>query len=218
MRAAIGLFAAVLLAGTALSQISPAPSTPPAPPADAGNGGMVTSINASSVKALFDAAGVQAEIKTTDSGYSYIYGQPSGFPMYVFPANCEGGDSLNGKCPIVVIESGALKRQLTAVQVNAYNQNITLANAMLYEGGSGPVIEYAFSVADGVGPNYLRSAFKTFTNEMSAFASYAKSVTETSSSTPAPAPGGFSAVEADPGLGGDFSTERSGDVPNFNAN
>ncbi|MBL9010773.1 MAG: YbjN domain-containing protein [Alphaproteobacteria bacterium] len=177
--------AALLIAGSALAQFpsvsppspTPAPAAEPAPAAaSSATGAMTTWTNATQLKALFEEAGVPVEVKTTDKGYTFLVGRPQGYIMVVYPADCKG-DSATGQCAVVALESGIWNKAITVEDANRFNTEPRLANAVIYEGNeSKPAIEYTISLGAGVGPDYMRTAFRFFTNDMIAFQQYIDSL------------------------------------------
>lgn len=149
----------------------PPPPAPPAPPAPvAAAPGVVKSVNLNVIKAVFDNAGVPAEIQKTNDGFSYVAAKLGGNFVATAPLDCKNSDP-NGECGAVVILSGTMSAKLTPAQVNEYQQDLHLATPLLVGQGE-PMLRYAFLINDGIAPNYLEGTLVAFKYEMDSFATF----------------------------------------------
>lgn len=199
------------LAGFAIAQ-TPGPAQPEPPPAPgpetapAPAAGLVTSVNATSIKAVFDAANVPVEVLTTDKGYTYLRGKPQDYTMFVYPLDCEG-NSLDGVCKAFAMETALWNLAIGPENANLYNRNTALANAVVYDADGGkPVLEYTVAVDSGVSADYVRTTLRYFTYNMKAFHQFLDELQSKAASQPAPS--GFAAAE--PGASVLSSVPRSG--------
>jgi len=177
---ALALGVALCSAATAADLAQP---VPPAPAA--ATDGLIHSLNATSLKAVFDAAGVPVEVHTTDQGYTYLSGSPQDYKMFVYPLDCEGS-SLDGQCKAIALESALWTPAIGPEKANEYNRNVGLANAVTYEADGGrPVVEYTFAVDAGVGPDYVRTILRYFTYSMQNFGKYLSDLQAAQASAPA---------------------------------
>ncbi len=187
-RIAIALALGASLAGVAVAQTPDLAQPEPTPAATA----LTTSVNANSLKAIFEAANVPVEVHTTDKGYSYLSGRPLDYTMFVYPLDCEGS-SLDGNCKAFAMESALWNAAIGVEKANAYNQKTKLATAVVYDNDAGkPVIEYVVAIDSGVGPDYLRTTLRYFTYGLQDFHQY---LNDLSQAAPAP-PSGFSVKPA----------------------
>lgn len=147
----------------------PAPPVAPAPPAPVAPG-VVKSVNLSVIKAVFDNAGVPAEIQKTNDGFSYVAAKLGGNFVATAPLDCKNSDP-NGECGAVVILSGTMSAKLTPAQINEYQQDLHLATPLLVGQGE-PMLRYAFLINDGIAPNYLEGTLVAFKYEMDSFATF----------------------------------------------
>lgn len=152
---------------------TPAPPQPappgPAPGAPAA-GGLVTTVNVDSLKAVFDQNNVPATIQS-DSGFTYVSSTLNGNAVYVVPMACINGDA-KGDCKVVMLASANWQSKMKLSVVMDFVRKPHFASVVVTADGY-PFLRYAFAVTAGVGPDYIKSALIAFGGEMTEFAGFA---------------------------------------------
>lgn len=172
-------FGAVIAAGTALAQMPPmaGPGGTPTPPAaDAAAPaatGMINSVNVNSLKAVFDAAGVQAEIVKEANGFSYVSTTLFSAPVVAVPMDCANGDQ-TGDCKVIFVESGQWNAKMPSAKLAEFNRDLRFSHMISYEEGGEPALRYVVSVGQGVSPDFVLGTFANFAGDLQDFVKFAQ--------------------------------------------
>lgn len=155
----------------------------------------VSTVNIASLKSVFDAHGIPAEISTNQNGASYISATVGGRWMMTAPVDCKD-DNQNGTCNSVLIQSTAytLKTPPTLEQLMEFTRTGPKFVTVLQFGAEGHMlVRQLFDVSAGVGADYIKSRFKEFLLEDAVFENYISSL-----AAPGAASAGFSASTGNP--------------------
>lgn len=165
---AVALGFGILASGTVLAAGLSDLAPPPAPAAPAG--GMVTSVNLASLKAVFDRANVPAEIRKEADGFSYVETSLAGNAMLLVPAMCENNDR-NGNCAGVIYLSGVWKSQIAPDKIRDAAKEPRFAT-IIADGSGAFILRHTLAVHKGVGPDYLEWSIVQFSDEMLDFGKF----------------------------------------------
>lgn len=138
-------------------------------PATAQNGGLITRVNLTYLKSVFDQYGIPATIKNDDGG-AYVLAHLEGNPVFLTPLNCAGNDP-NGECLSFSVMSGIWPTTLSNDTITDYALNPGFASILRAEEGR-YLMRYSVIARDGIGPKYLEGTLSQFSLEMKSFAQY----------------------------------------------
>lgn len=170
--------AAALLLGSVTAALAdpagppplPAEAGPAAPPPDAPPPvGGYAAINIDMLKAIFDAAKIPVEMKTTPSGRPLLVATLGGYVTFSHVLNCSGDDP-HGQCGAIEIDTGLTTGAVSDKDLAAFNRQTLLAKAMSFDEDHGrSILSLIFKVTPGVGPTYIQENYKRFTVEAQIF-------------------------------------------------